>query len=332
MPEPKPIQSHARRWTLERILPVTLLSPTMLSSLVFVYVFIIITFVISISNWGTMKIDMSIRQPLFSVYGDMFAMPRFQADLRNTLVFTVLFLLLSVSGGMLLAILLEKTALGSSLFRNVFLFPYALSFIVTGVAWRWIFNPETGINILINDFLRLFGGGPIKPLWLTDPQILFTVNQTLVSILPVIADVRVKLGIPAALIPVVIAAAWQLSGFAMAMYLAGLGTIPSEVREAARMDGANEWQVYRHVVIPMLAPMTASTLIILGHVSLKIFDLIFAMSGVGPGFATDVPGIFVFEQSFKANRYNLGAAASFLMLALVACVIVPYLASSLRED
>jgi glucose/mannose transport system permease protein len=291
----------------ERALSPLLLSPSLIAILIFVYGFIATTLYISLSNWRTLKIDLSIRQPLLATYAEMFAMPRWQADMRNTLVFTVLFLALSVGSGLLLAILLDQNLPAGWLFRNAFLFPYALSFIVTGVAWRWIFNPETGINLL----LRAVGLGALQPLWLT--------------------DARVVLGVPLALIPVVIAASWQLSGFAMAMYLAGLGTISSEVREAAAMDGATNGQIYRHVIIPMLAPITVSNLIILGHVSLKIFDLIFAMSGVGPGFATDVPGIFVFEQTFKATRYNLGAAASMVMLLLVSVIIVPYLARNLKE-
>ncbi len=117
----------------------------------------------------------------------------------------------------------------------------------------------------------------------------------------------------------------------MSMYIAGLATVPHELREAARIDGASEFQVYTKVVIPQLHPVTVSTAIILGHVSLKIFDLIFAMTGVGPGFATDVPGIFVFEQTFKATRYNLGAAASVIMLLLVCLIIVPYLWRNLRK-
>jgi len=329
--------TRRRHFSWEHVLPAAILSPTLIASFVFVYIFIVATFVISISNWATLKVDYTVRQPLFSTYLDMFRMPRFQADLRNTLVFTVLFLTCSVGGGLLLAIVLENSGKAAIFFRNLFLFPYALSFIVTGVAWRWIFNPETGINLLfnvigLNKLLALLGAAPFKPGWLTDPSVALTLNELLARLLPGAANLQVKLGVPVAIIPVVIAATWQLSGFAMAMYLAGLGTIPTEVREAARIDGASESQVYRYVVIPMLNPITVSTMIILGHVSLKIFDLIFAMSGVGPGFATDVPGIFVFEQTFKATRYNLGAAASFVMLVLVCAVIVPYLARSLRED
>src|SRR5260221_13019509 len=99
----------------------------------------------------------------------------------------------------------------------------------------------------------------------------------------------IQLGIPVALIPVVIAAAWQLTGFAMSMYIAGLATVPQELREAARIDVANEFQGYTKVVSPHLHPVTVSTAIILRHVSLKIFDLIFSITGVGPSFAAEVP-------------------------------------------
>jgi glucose/mannose transport system permease protein len=175
------------------------------------------------------------------------------------------------------------------------------------------------------------GGPPFKPGWTTDPSVLFSINDWLGNIFPAVKDMSIQLGIPVALIPVVIAAAWQLTGFSMAMYIAGMATISPELREAARIDGANEFQIYTNVIMPLLRPVTVSTAIILGHVSLKIFDLIFAMTGSGPGFATDVPGIFVFDQTFKATKYNLGAAASVVMLFLVSLVIVPYLWSNLRK-
>jgi glucose/mannose transport system permease protein len=208
---------------------------------------------------------------------------------------------------------------------------------VTGIAWRWIFNPETGINLLfdglgINKWLVSVGAAPFKPGWTTDPAVLLSINEGLGRLFPAAKNLGVHLGIPIALIPVVVAAAWQLTGFAMSMYVAGLATVPNDLREAARIDGATEFQVYAKVVLPLLRPVTVSITVILGHVSLKIFDLIFAMTGTGPGFATDVPGIFVFDQTFKATRYNLGAAASIVMLLLVALVIVPYLWRNLRKN
>lgn len=326
-----------RRFNSDRVSSVLLVIPSLVAVAIFVYIFISLTFYYSISNWRSLKRDLSIREPFYQTYVDMFSMPRFQMDLRNTVVFTILFMALAICLGLLLAILLDRNIKGRALFRNVYLFPYALSFVVTGVAWRWIFNPETGINLFFNIFginkvLTFMGFEALKPGWITDPSIWFNINGALAHIWPAAAEWQVKLGVPAALIPVAIAATWQLSGFIMATYLGGMATIPESVHEAARIDGASEWQVYWHVIIPMLKPVTISVAVILLHVSLKIFDLVFTMSGVGPGFATDVPAIFVFEMTFKATRYNLGAAASIVMLVLVGLVIVPYLVRTLREE
>lgn len=326
-----------RRGISEQAQSFLLLLPSFLAIAIFVYIFIAISFYVSLSNWRTLKIDLSLRQPLFQTYADLFNSPRFQADLRNTFVFTVVFLSLAVILGMLLAILLDRQLPGTSIYRNIFLFPYALSFVVTGVAWRWIFNPETGVNVLfnvigINSLMNRLGMQPLHPGWITDPAVWLPINNIIATVYPPAATMQLKLGVPAAMIPVAIAATWQLSGFVMAMYVGGMATISDEVREAARIDGANEWQVYRHVIIPMLNPVTISLVVLLLHTSLKIFDLVFTMSGVGPGFATDVPAIFVFETMFKATRYNLATAAAIFMLVLVGLVVVPYLMYSLREE
>jgi glucose/mannose transport system permease protein len=324
------------RFSLERILSPLLLAPSAVAIFVFVYGFIGYTFYVSLTNWRTAKPDMTIRQPLGAVYGELFSQNRFQIDIRNTIVFTVFFLLMAVLGGLALAILLDRHITGSGFFRSIFLFPYALSFIVTGVTWRWIFNPETGINALIdatglNSALAAAGAGPFKPGWITDPAVIWQLNGVIATVYPPAAEWSLKLGVPVAMIPVAVAAAWQLSGFAMAMYLAGMGTISHEVREAAALDGATDWRLYKDVIIPLLNPITVSILVILTHVSLKIFDLVFAMSGKGPGFATDVPGIFVYEMIFRAQRFNYGAAAAIVMLVGVAIVIVPYLARQLKS-
>ena len=226
----------------------------------------------------------------------------------------------------------------AKLFRSAFLFPYALSFIVTGVVWRWMFNPETGINLFfdlldVNAVLDQFGVGPLAPGWTTDPTVVLSVNRAIAAVWPGGAEFQIERGASRwRSFPVAIAATWQLSGFVMAMYRGGLSGIGRDVRDAARIDGASEARIYRKVIIPMLRPITISTAIILLHVSLKIFDLVFAMSGVGPGFATDVPAIFVFEMMFKAARYNLGAAASIVMLVLSCLIIVPYLISTFRSQ
>ena len=326
-----------RRGLTERTQTILLLLPSLIALAVFVYFFIGTTFWVSLSNWRTLKPDWTIRRPLFATYGDLFSMARWQSDLRNTFVFTVFFLLFAVVLGLTLAILLDREIFGRSFFRNVFLFPYALSFVVTGVVWRWIFNPETGINLFfellgINALLQQVGMEPLKPGWITDPNVVAQLNNLLANVWPTAATWQVKWGVPLAMVPIALAATWQLSGFVMALYIGGMATISDEVREAARIDGANEFQVYQKVIIPILRPVTISVVVILLHVSLKIFDLVFTMSGVGPGFATDVPAIFVFEMMFKATRYNLGSAAAIIMLVMVALVIVPSLASTLREE
>jgi glucose/mannose transport system permease protein len=313
-----------------------ILLPSILATAIFIYGFIGTSFFFSLTNWRTLAVDLSLREPAYQTYVDLLAMPRFQADLRNTTLFTLLFIAFAMGLGLSLAILLDRRFAGRSFFRSAFLFPYALSFIVTGVVWRWIFNPETGINLFfdllgLNSLLAQAGLGPLRPGWTTDPRVVLSVNDLLAAVWPGGATFQIEWGIPVALIPVALAATWQLSGFVMAMYLGGLSGIPHEVREAARIDGASEGRIYRAVIIPMLKPITISTAIILLHVSLKIFDLVFAMSGVGPGFATDVPAIFVFEMMFKAARYNLGAAASIVMLVMSCVILIPYLVSTFRH-
>lgn len=328
-----------RRFLTERMQSFLFLLPSLIAIAIFVYGFISVTFYISLSEWRSATPNWNLRFPLFDVYGDLFSNTRFQIDLRNTVVFTILFISISVLVGLGLAILIDYNRRWRviPLFRNTVLFPYALSFIVTGVAWRWIFNPEAGINqffdlLGINSFLVAQGLAPLKPGWTTDPSVVLRVNDALNLIIPGASDWRVALGIPVALIPVAIAAMWQLSGFVMALYLGGMTTISDEIREAALIDGATDWQVYTRVVIPLLRPVTISVVVILLHVSFKIFDLVFAMAGTGPAFATDVPAIFVFEQMFKGNKYNLGTAAAIVMLIMVALIIVPYLRSQRRSE
>lgn len=325
-----------RSFFRERVAPLLIVAPVVATTLVFVYVFIVLTVLISLSDWSPVHMAGGFSSPLLRNYTVLFSNPRFQADLRNTVVFTVLFLAGSVGLGLALALLVDKYIPGRALFRAIFLFPYAISFIVTGVAWRWMFNPESGVNALIdgagvNRVLAIAGLGPFKPGWLTDPTVWPLLNDALARLFPSVARLQVDIGVPVALIAVAIAAAWQLSGFAMATFLAGLGTIPEHIKEAAMIDNASGWTYFRKIIWPMLAPFTVINLIILGHVSLKIFDLIFAMSGPGPGFATDVPGIFVFEITFRALRYGVGAAGSVVMLAMVAVLVVPYLVRTTRE-
>ncbi len=315
------VRARPRRW--DRLLPFLVISPSIVAIAVFVYGFIAWTTVVSLSRWQGIVPDytfVGLRN-----YATIFTTYRFQSDIRNTIVFTVFFLLGSLAIGLLLAVLLDLKVRGESFFRTVYLFPMALSFVVTGTVWQWLFVPgtpeePTGLNLLFRKlglpvFLNwsttswVWPGSGWQPEWL-----------------------RAPFGIPLAMLPVIIAALWQMSGFTMALYLAGLRSIPDELREAARVDGASEWQVFRHVTLPLLQPITLSAVIILGHISLKIFDLIMTQTGGGPGFATDVPGIYMYETTFKSNKYAEGASVAIVMLIMVSVLIVPYLLWRLRTE
>jgi len=290
----------------ERITSILLILPSAIAIAIFVYGFIGFTGFVSLTKWNKLFPDFSLAG--LRNYQGLLANPRFQIDMRNMVVFTVLFLLTSLAIGFLLAVLLDQHVKGENIFRSIFLFPMAISFIVTGIAWRWLLNPgsvemgSTGVNLLFEKVGLNF----LKTGWYTDP----------------------KIGIKA----VAIAAVWQMSGYVMAMYLAGLRGIPEELREAARVDGANELQILYHVIVPLLRPITLGAVIVLGHIALKIYDLVVAMTGPGIGFSTDVPAYFMWDTTFQANRFAQGASIATILLVMVGILIVPYLTYSLRRE
>lgn len=278
--------------------------PSILATAVFVYGFIGWSLRVSLSNWTGLLPDYSfagLRQ-----YLDLARDPRFAIDIRNTAIFSVLFLVSCVAIGLFLAILLDQRLPGENFFRSIFLFPMAISFIVTGVAWRWLMNSATGSRISgLNLLFQQLGLDPLINNWhLTDP--------------------------PWGIAFIVIPAVWQMSGFTMALYLGGLRAISDDLREAARVDGASEFQIYRHILLPLLRPITLSAVIILGHISLKIFDLIVAISQ--NNIALDVPSVYMWRTTFDGLNYGRGAAIGILMLVTVAVLIIPYLVTSMRGE
>lgn len=285
-----------------------LLLPSLLAVGVFVYGFIGWTGYVSLSRWNTFVRDLSFIG--LENYRALFEDFRFRADIRNTIVFTVIFTAACLVVGLVLALLLDQRPRGEAFFRNLFLFPMSLSFVVTGVVWQWLLNPTTGINLLIKKI-----GISAVPLWYVDTRVLpglWSWGQ-------------VPLGVPLAMIAVVLAAVWQMSGFAMAIFLAALQGIPDEVREAGQIDGATGWRLYRHIVLPLLWPAAVTVTIVLGHVSLKVFDLIYAMTGSGAAYVTDMPSVYMFETTFRGNRFAQGAAISMIMLLLTMAIFIPYL-------
>lgn len=300
-PQVVPRQETKRRLiSADRLISLALIAPSVLAISVFVYGFIARTAYISLVKWDDLAPDytwVGLRN-----YVRLFQTERFQIDLRNTVVFTLVFIVACLVIGLLLASLLDMHITGEAVFRNVFMFPLAISFIVTGVAWRWLESPSSGLNLLFD----AVGLGFLKSGWFTNP----------------------KIGILAVVIP----ACWQMSGYVMAMYLAGLRGIPEEIREAARVDGATEWQIFRGITLPLLQPITLSAVIILGHISLKIFDLTKAMTGPGPGFSSDVPALFMYDTTFSGSHFSQGAAIAIVLLVLVSLLIIPYLIYNARNE
>jgi len=224
-----------------------LLSPSLIVLAVFVYGFIGTNIQISLTDEQGLNADSNFIG--FDNYLALLDDPRFHIDVWNTGVFSVAFIGVSLFLGLGLAILLDQKMKAEGFFRSIYLLPMAVSFIVTGVVWRWLMNPAegsrmSGLNLLF-DTLGLD----------------FLVNQW---------HLTPTWGMLAIALPAV----WQMSGYTMALFLAGLRSVPDEVKEAARMDGASELAIYWRIILPMIRPVALSAVVILGHISLKVFDLI----------------------------------------------------------
>ena len=339
--------ARVRQWSLrrdwERIVSILLLLPSVLALALFVYTFIGWTGYISLTAWKGAAPDLTFvglknyAQLLVAGGVDMI---RFHIDLRNMVGFTVVFLAACIVIGFTLAALIDRHVKAEGVFRSIFIFPMAISFIVTGVSWRWILTPgdATSGYVGVNQLLDRIGLRQFISPWFTDPTVVHILDtsglgQFLTSHGLGFLTSQNEFGYALAISSLVIAATWQLSGYTMALYLAGLRSIPDELREAARVDGASEWQVYRYVIVPLLQPVTLTAIIILGHMALKIYDLVVSMTGgEGGGFATDVPALNMWKTTFNATEFAQGAAIAVILLLLVATLIIPYLWSQMREE
>jgi glucose/mannose transport system permease protein len=289
----------------ETVLSIAILFPSIVAVAIFVYGFIGWSIRVSLSQWKGLNIDLTwagLKQ-----YSNLFNNdPRFIIDIRNTAVFTVGFIVGCLVLGLFLAILLDQKLKGEAIFRGIFLFPMSISFIASGVIWGWLMNPATGNRITgLNLIFQTLGLNSLISLWHSTPQ-------------------------PWGMAFTVIPAVWQLSGFTMALYMGGIRSISEDLREAARVDGASEFQIYRYIIFPMLQPVTLSAVIILGHMSLKIFDLIVALGN--KDIRLDVPGIYMWTTTFDGTNYARGAAIGVLMLISVAILVIPYLIQNMRTE
>lgn len=233
-------------------------------------------------------------------YAKLWESDRWWLALKNLGIFSLLYVGGAMLIGMALAILLDQKIRAEGWLRTIYLYPMALSFIVTGTAWKWMLNPSLGLEKLMHDM----GWASFSFDWLVQGD--------------------------TAIYCVVIAGIWQSAGFAMALFLAGLRGIDDSIIKAAQIDGASLPRIYWRVILPILRPVVFSTVMVLSHLSIKSFDLVMALTGGGPGFSTDVPATFMYTMSFTRGQIGLGAASATMMLATVAAIVVPYLYSELR--
>lgn len=284
---------------LDHWLPRIVLAPSFILSFLFIYGLIAWNGYLSVS---ASRLLPNYEYVGFQQYVTLFASERWMVALKNLGVFSTLFIGCSMAVGLLLAILLDQKIRVEGVLRTVYLYPMALSFIVTGTAWKWILNPGLGIEHLMHQW----GFESFTFDWLVNPDY--------------------------AIYTVVIAGVWQSAGFVMALFLAGLRGIDDSIIKAAQIDGATLPQVYWRIIIPSMRPVFFSTLMVLAHIAIKSFDLVMALTAGGPGFATDVPATFMYTMAFTRGQIGLGAASATVMLATVAAIVVPYLYSELRSQ
>ena len=283
---------------LREFLPRLVLAPSFALVLFFVYGFILWTIYLSFTRSRLMPV---YELTGFDSYYRLFAQPNWYVALENLAIFGGLYIGISIVLGLTLAILIDQRIRGEGLLRPIYLYPMALSFIVTGTAWKWFLNPGLGLE----KTMHVLGWESFKFDWLINTDM--------------------------AIYTIVIAAVWQTSGFIMAMFLAGLRGIDSEIMKAAQIDGASTFATYRRIVIPMLRPIFLSAIIVLLHLAIKSYDLVIALTGGGPGNATELPSTFMYSYTFTRNQMSVGAASAVIMLMTIAAIIVPYLYSELKE-
>jgi len=301
--EPVPIVDERRslRSAADRlgaILPKIVLAPSFAITLVFVYGFILWTVYLSFTRSRILPVYELVG---FDAYVRLWSQPNWYMAIKNLGIFGSLYIGFCIVIGLFLAILMDQRIRAEGVLRPIFLYPMALSFVVTGTAWKWFLNPGLGLEKTMQNL----GWESFKFDWLVNTDM--------------------------AIYTIVIAGVWQASGFIMAMFLAGLRGIDGEIIKAAQIDGAPTFAIYRRIIIPMLRPVFLSAIIVLAHMAIKSYDLVIALTGGGPGNATELPSTFMYSYTFTRSQMAVGSASAVMMLMGITAIIVPYLYSELRE-
>ena len=286
----------SQKWWQQQ-LPKLVLSPSFALVLFFVYGFILYTGYLSFTNSRMFPSNELVG---FANYEKLFALRHWKIAITNLGIFGGLYIGICLVLGLMLAIFLDQKIRGEGVLRPIYLYPMALSFIVTGTAWKWFLDPGIGVEQIVQSW----GYTDFEFRWIKDRTM--------------------------AIYCIVIAGVWQTSGFVMAMFLAGLRGIDGEIMKAARVDGASSVQLYRRIIIPMLRPIFLSAFVVLAHMAIKSYDLVIALTNGGPGRATELPATFMYSYTFTRNQMGVGATSAMVMLMTIAAIIVPYLYSELK--
>ena len=280
-------------------MPAIVLSPSLLMVTCCVYGFILYTIILSMTGSKMFpRFDfVGLKQ-----YARLFENPRWILAMENMVIFASLYMIGATLLGLFIAILVDQKLRLEGVFRAIFLYPMALSFVVTGVIWQWLLNPGLGLEHMMHGL----GWTSFTFQWLIDPD--------------------------RAIYTVVIAGVWQVTGFAMALFLAGLRGVDSEILRAARIDGAPLYKVYSRIIIPALRPVFLTVFVIEAHLAIKSYDLVVALTKGGPGVSTELPSTFMYSMTFTRNELAVGASSAVIMLLSLTTIIIPYLYLELRDE
>jgi glucose/mannose transport system permease protein len=293
------------RERLQDAIPKLVLAPSFLLVLIFVYGFIAWTLVLSLTNSKAFSnfnfVGLSNYWKLWTWTFETDPPSNWYTAIVNMGIFGGLYVVCCLVLGLTLAILLDQKIRGEGVLRPIYLYPLALSFIVTGTAWKLFLDPRIGLEKAVHDM----GWTGFHFDWVVNPQMMIYC--------------------------VAIAGIWASSGFVMALFLAGLRGIDGEILKAAQIDGASAFATYRRIVIPIMRPVFLSALIILTHMAIKSYDLVLSVTGKNPGGAAELPSTFMYSYTFTRNQMAVGSASAIIMLMTIAAIMVPYLYSELRE-
>lgn len=272
-------------------LPFIILFPSLVASFVYVFVFTGWTFYISLSDSSLLPTYGWVG---FENYADLWASRRWNIAYNNLFFFSGFYVIGSMAIGLLLAILIDQRVRGESAWRTIFLYPLAVSFVVTGTVWSWLYSPVAGIEFMM------------KGLGFENFDFALTASRD------------------TAIYAVILTGIWQSSGFAMALFLAGLRSVDQDLVKAAQIDGASTFRTYWRVILPTIGPIFIAVAVIILQFAIKTFDLVIALTGGGPGISTTLPAIFVYDLMFQRGQIAQGAGAAIMMLAALTVVLVPY--------